>query len=167
MKILERSGFPSFSLVYRWMGKESPVRTKVTLIMWLSVCPQMLDVNDSAKIWPLLSSSTQCPTIHITSLTFHSDDITFLTSGSGPACKTVTEEVALFVLAAHRTSGITGRWRALVWNIFKREKTKRDTEKDVFFKMSLYKQVAYINCILTPERGRASLMCCVSGVQYK
>lgn len=63
---------------------------------------------------------------YISSLSFHSDDCTFLTSGSGPACETVTEEVALFVLAAHRTSGITGRRRALVWNIFACEKTKTD-----------------------------------------
>lgn len=47
---------------------------------------------------------------------------TFLTFGSSPASKTVTEEVALFVLAAYRTSGVTGRWGALVWNIFEREK---------------------------------------------
>lgn len=67
----------------------------------------MLEMNDSA-----------------TSLTFLSDDITFLTTGSGPARKTVAEEVALLVLAAHRTFGVTGRWRALVWDIYECEKTR-------------------------------------------
>lgn len=47
------------------------------------------------------------------------DDSTFLTPGSGPACEAVTEEVSLFVLAAHRPYGIAGRWRALVRDVFR------------------------------------------------
>lgn len=66
--------------------------------------------------------------VQIYTPTFHSDDSTFITSGSGPACETVTEEVTLFVLAPYRTSDITGRRRALIWNIFKCEKTKTDRQ---------------------------------------
>lgn len=96
------------------------------------ICPETQNVtlNDGAKIQPLLSSSTRCPNIQF-SLTFHNDDNTFLTPGSCPACKTVTQEVALFVLTAHRTSGITGRGGALVWNIFKCEKNRDRQEQRI------------------------------------
>lgn len=67
---------------------------------------------------------------YISSLTFHRDESTFLTTGSSPACETVTEEVALFVLTAHRTSGITGRWGALVRNIYVSIRKQRQTEKE-------------------------------------
>lgn len=45
------------------------------------------------------------------------DDSTLLTPGSGPACEAVTQEVSLFVLAAHRPSGVARRWRALVRDV--------------------------------------------------
>lgn len=41
----------------------------------------------------------------------------FLASGPRPAGEAVTQEVALFVLAAYGTSGVTGRRRALVGDI--------------------------------------------------
>lgn len=81
---------------------------------------------------------------HISSLTFHRDESTFLTTGSSPACETVTEEVALFVLAAHRTSGITGRRGALVRNIYtsvrKQRQTERERSVNTALKSNLYKQ---------------------------
>lgn len=70
---------------------------------------------------------------HSALVTAHRDDITFLTPGSSPACETVAEEVTLFVLAAHRTSRMTGRWGALVWNIFEQEK-ERERESIVLLR---------------------------------
>lgn len=49
---------------------------------------------------------------------------TFLTSGSRPAGEAVAQEVTLFVLTTHRTSLITWRRRALVWNICGGKKEK-------------------------------------------
>lgn len=72
----------------------------------------------------------------------HGDDITFLTTGSGPACKTVTEEVALLVLAAHRTFGVTGRWRALVWDIYECEKMRYRERRAL--KLRQHEQEGYI-----------------------
>ena len=66
-------------------------------------------------------------------------DSTSLTRGSCPACKTMTEEVALFVLTAHCTFGIT-RWRrALIWDILKWEKQKQT--EIIFYWLLLKNQV--------------------------
>ena len=101
------------------------------------LCPLMLNVNYSAKISPLPSTSTH--STRITTPTSHSDDFTFLTFGSSPASETVAEEVPLFVLAAHRFSGIARGRRALVWNIFKHEgeKEKKKGERSVLQKESV------------------------------
>lgn len=58
----------------------------------------------TVQLWPLTEYA-------------NNDDNTFITTGSCPAGEAMTEEVALFVLAAHCASGVTGRWGALVWDI--------------------------------------------------
>lgn len=97
--------------------KPSTIIFTVLLLVRTKAAAATKVILDWPQSWPCCGR--QCSDARATVLaTAHRDDITFLTPGSSPACKTVAEEVALFVLAAHRTSGMTRRWGALVWNIF-------------------------------------------------
>lgn len=82
---------------------------------------------------------------------FHNDDSTFLTRGSRPAHKTMTEEVALFVLAADGTAGIAGIGRTLIGNILKCEKTETEKKTCYYcFKHQVCTKVAYSQCNCIP-----------------
>lgn len=103
--------------------KLSSITFTVLLLVRTKAAVATKVISDWPQWWPCCG--TQCTNAHTAVLVAaHSHDSTFLTPGSGPARKTVAEEVALFVLAAHRTSRVTGRWGALVWNIFKQEERK-------------------------------------------
>lgn len=124
------------------------------------------------KIQPLLSSSTQCPTIYPLSLSIV---MTIPFSHLAPAQPVKQWQRKSPFLSSQRTvplalQGEGEHWSGISLSVRKQRQTDAEKRRVITaLKFSLYKQDAYnaCNCILVPDRGRASLLFCVSGVQYK